>query len=149
MDKGTDARKMLSGQDVALKLGFVGVRNRCQLDIDKRVRVQRALDDERDFFAKHPVYSSMDPKYLGTKALIGKLTTILFHHIRNFLPEIIKEIKLKIMDCEERLRELGPPLPRESKDKLQVIWNMITDFTENLKNSIKGKYDPKRTKNLN
>ena len=28
MDKGTDARRMLLGQDVNLKLGFVGVVNR-------------------------------------------------------------------------------------------------------------------------
>ena len=30
MDKGTDARKMLSNQDVKLKLGYVGIKNRCQ-----------------------------------------------------------------------------------------------------------------------
>lgn len=28
MDQGTDARRMLTGQDVPLKLGFVGVVNR-------------------------------------------------------------------------------------------------------------------------
>ena len=28
---------------------------------------------------------------------------------------------------------------------MQLIWTMITDFTENFKNSIKGKYDSRRT----
>lgn len=28
MDRGTDARKMLLGQDVELKLGYIGVKNR-------------------------------------------------------------------------------------------------------------------------
>ncbi len=28
MDRGTDARKMLKGDDVNLKLGYVGVKNR-------------------------------------------------------------------------------------------------------------------------
>lgn len=28
MDRGTDARKMLLGQDVGLKLGYVGIKNR-------------------------------------------------------------------------------------------------------------------------
>ena len=30
MDKGTDARKMLINQDIKLKLGYVGIKNRCQ-----------------------------------------------------------------------------------------------------------------------
>lgn len=31
---------------------------------------------------------------------------------------------------------------------MQLIWTMITDFTENFKNTIKGKYDQRRT-NIN
>lgn len=27
---------------------------------------------------------------------------------------------------------------------MQLIWTMITEFTENFKNTIKGKYDPRR-----
>ncbi len=106
--------------------------------------MKKSLDDERDFFAKHSVYSAMDPKYLGTKALTNKLSTILFKHIKTYLPKIIDEIKEKIRDCEDRLKDLGPPLPRDNKEKLHLIWNMITDFTENFKNSIRGKYDSKR-----
>lgn len=30
MDKGTDARNMLMGKDVPLRLGYVGVKNRSQ-----------------------------------------------------------------------------------------------------------------------
>lgn len=60
----------------------------------------------------------MDPKYLGTKALITKLTTVLYNHIKTYLPTIYNEIKEKIKDCEDRLRDLGPPLPRDNKEKL-------------------------------
>jgi len=102
------------------------------------------LEAEREYFSKHPVYSSMDPKYLGTKALTAKLSTVLFQHIRNFLPKIIEEIREKINDCEERLKDLGPPMPKDNKEKLHLVWNMITDYTENFKNSIRGKYDSKR-----
>lgn len=42
----------------------------------------------------------MDPKFLGTRALTSKLSNILFNHIRALLPEIIKEIRDKINDCE-------------------------------------------------
>lgn len=30
MDRGTDAKRLLNGEDVALRLGYVGVKNRSQ-----------------------------------------------------------------------------------------------------------------------
>ena len=40
----------------------------------------------------------MPPGYLWTKALTTKLTTVMFNHIRRFLPAIIKEINQKIKE---------------------------------------------------
>lgn len=144
MDKGTNARKMLLGQDIPLKLGYVGVKGRSQQDITDKVSVKDALKLERDFFNSHPVYSSLPPGHCGTESLTQKLTKVLFGHIRATLPEIVKEIQNKIKECEERLKDLGQPLPVNQKEKMQLIWNMITDLVENFKNNIKGKYDPKR-----
>ena len=76
----------------------------------------------------------MPSGYCGTKALVGKLTTVMFHQIRKFLPDIIREINAKIRDCEDRLKDLGPAMPKDSKEKMHLLWNMITDFTENFKN---------------
>ena len=62
MDRGTDARRMLTNQEINLKLGYVGVKGRSQEDINKGVKVLDALETEREFFSKHPVYSTLDPK---------------------------------------------------------------------------------------
>ncbi len=40
-------------------------------------------------------------------------------------------------------------MPREKHEKMQLLWNMITDFTENFKNAIRGKYDGKRNTKIN
>ncbi len=40
MDKGTNAKRMLLGQDVPLRLGYVGVKNRSQQDIVDNMSVQ-------------------------------------------------------------------------------------------------------------
>jgi dynamin 1-like protein len=144
MDKGTNARRMLLGQEIALKLGFVGVKGRSQLDITTSMKVDNALKIEKDYFASHPVYSTLPPGHVGTEALTQRLTKVLFGHIRNSLPEISREITNKIKECEERVRDLGEPLPSSVKEKMQLLWNIITDFTENFKNNIRGKYDPKR-----
>ena len=132
------------GQDIALKLGYVGVKGRSQQDINDKMSVAKGLEVEAEYFSKHAVYSTMTQGYLGTKALTKKLTDAMFFHIRKLLPEIVKEISEKIKDCEIKLKELGPPLPRETKDKIHLLWNMITDFTEEFKNTIRGKYDGRR-----
>eukprot|EP01016_Furgasonia_blochmanni_P039369 TRINITY_DN4881_c0_g2_i13.p1 TRINITY_DN4881_c0_g2~~TRINITY_DN4881_c0_g2_i13.p1 ORF type:complete len:725 (+),score=184.79 TRINITY_DN4881_c0_g2_i13:160-2334(+) len=149
MDKGTNARRMILGQDIPMRLGYVGVKGRSQQDIFDKVAVKKALDTEKNFFATHPAYANFPPGHLGTEVLIQKLTKILYEHIRNYLPEIVKEINNKIKDTEEKLRDLGPPLPRSQSEKMQLLWNMITDFTENFKNSIRGKYDSKRSQRVN
>lgn len=92
MDKGTDARKMLKGEDVNLKLGYVGVKNRSQADINAKKTVQESLEDEAKYFATSPIYSSLPSHLLGTKSLTNKLTDVLYFHIRQNLPQIISEI---------------------------------------------------------
>ena len=47
MDRGVDARKMLMGEEVPLRLGYVGVKNRSQLDINQDTKVKKALQAER------------------------------------------------------------------------------------------------------
>lgn len=46
MDRGTDARKMLLGKEVELKLGYIGVKNRSQADINDKMKVNSALKIE-------------------------------------------------------------------------------------------------------
>jgi vacuolar protein sorting-associated protein 1 len=44
MDKGTNSKKTLLGQEIALRLGFVGVKLRSQQDIRDKKNVQIALE---------------------------------------------------------------------------------------------------------
>jgi len=46
------------------------------------------------------------------------------------------------------LLELGPTLPSTDSERTQVLWNMVIDFSETYKNSIKGKYDRLRKPHL-
>lgn len=42
------------------------------------MKVKEGLELEKEYFMKHPVYSTMDPKYFGIKSLTNNLTTIFF-----------------------------------------------------------------------
>ncbi len=77
MDRGTDASSMINNREVPLKLGYVGVKNRTQEDINNKVKVGAALLTEDEYFKNHPVYRNMDMKNFGTRALTKKLTEVL------------------------------------------------------------------------
>ena len=141
MDPGTDAVRMLLGEEVHLRLGFVGVKNRGQADIKGDVRVQEALNHEKTWFDSHPKYGKLGPGYLGTEALVSKLTKVLFAHIKSVLPQIKREIADRTKKVQERLQELGEGVPETLTDQIQLIWTMISDYCEIIKNTIKGKYD--------
>ena len=105
-----------------LRLGYVGVKNRSQLDINDKMLVKKALEAEKLYFSQHPVYSTISQNLLGTETLTNKLTKVLFTHIKHNLPEILKEIKDKIRDIEDRLKDLGPSLPMDGHEKMQLLW---------------------------
>ena len=148
MDKGTNAAKMLNGQEVPLRLGYVGVKNRSQHDIVSNMTVEQALREEEIYFSQHEVYSTLPQKLLGTQNLTKRVTNVLFTHIKALMPDILHEVVLKLKECEERVIELGPSAPTEPKQKVQLLWNMVTDFVEIYKSVIRGKYDRKRSSRL-
>jgi dynamin 1-like protein len=111
--------------------------------------VKDAIEREKLYFATHPIYSTMPTGVLGTEILSQKLTKVMFTHIKHNLPEITNEIRDKAKDIEERLRDLGPPLPSEATEKVHLLWNMITDFVTIYKNTITGKFDTKRYQSQN
>lgn len=47
MNRGDDATKMLKNQEVPLRYGYVGVKNRCQEDVMNNVPVIDSLKAER------------------------------------------------------------------------------------------------------
>ena len=144
MDSGTDAKKALMNQEIPLKLGYVGLKNRSKQDLNDRIPMKEAIRKEKDFFNNHPVYKKLPPGYVGVDVLIQKLTKILFKKIREHLPVIIKEINEHIKKSEEELALLGQPLPIDDMGKLNLLWNMLSEYCETYKNVLKGKYDSKR-----
>lgn len=100
MDKGTDARSMILNKEIPLKLGYIGVKGRSQDDVNKKIAVKDALQNEMDFFQHHPAYRHLAKDLLGTRSLVKKLTNVMYEHIKNVLPSILGEINHKIKNCE-------------------------------------------------
>ena len=75
MDAGTNANDILTGRTYPLKLGFIGVVNRSQQDINAEKPLTAALDSEMEFFATHPAYRNISHKQ-GTKYLAKTLNQV-------------------------------------------------------------------------
>ncbi|MCQ2973125.1 MAG: dynamin family protein [archaeon] len=144
MDAGTDARKALMGEEIPLKLGYVGVKNRSKQDLVNKIPMSEAARKEKTFFKTHHVYKNMPPGYLGTDILINKLTKIYFKIIRENLPRIVKAINDRVKVAEEELASLGQPMPTDDAGKMSMLWNMLNEYCDIFRNILKGKYDNKR-----
>ncbi|EZG78969.1 putative dynamin-like protein [Gregarina niphandrodes] len=141
MDQGTNGARMIMGEEVPLRLGYIAVKNRSQADILGAKSVKASAEDELKFFKTHPAYKNMPPQLFGMRSLIDKLTKILYRHIRNFLPQIKSEIISRLRELKQRLSELGEGVPTEASDKTQLVWGMINDYCDVFSNTIRGKYD--------
>jgi hypothetical protein len=40
----------------------------------------------------------------------------------------MKEIRDKCKETEDDLKDLGPTMPLGQTEKMQLLWNMVTDF---------------------
>ena len=144
MDAGTDARKALMNEEIPLKLGYVGVKNRSKQDLNNKLPMSEMVKKEKEFFRNHPVYKNMPQGYLGTNVLIQKLTKIYFKIIRDNLPRIIKAINDRMKEAEEELSSLGNPMPIDDAGKMSLLWTMLNEYCDIFRNVLKGKYDNKR-----
>ena len=144
MDAGTDARKVLLNEEIALKLGYVGVKNRSKQDLLNKLSMAETVKKEKEFFKSHPSYKNLPPGHLGTDVLINKLTKIYFKIIRENLPRIIKAINDRVKTAEEELQSLGQPMPTDDAGKMSLLWNMINEYCDIFRNVLQGKYNNKR-----
>ena len=144
MDAGTDARKALLNEEIHLKLGYVGVKNRSKQDLVNKIPMGEALKKEKEFFKSHPIYKNMPQGYLGTDVLINKLTKIYFRIIRENLPRIIRAVNDHIKTAEDELASLGQPMPLDDAGKMSLLWTMLNEYCDIFRNVLRGKFDNKK-----
>jgi len=107
MDKGIDARKVLLNEEIPLKLGYVGIKNRTKKDMINKLSMAETIIKEKEFFKSHPAYNNLPQELLGTDALINKLTRLYFRMVRENYPIIVKTINERIKTVEKELADLS------------------------------------------
>ena len=126
MDKGTDARQVLSNSDVYLKHGWIGVVNRSQHDIVKKVASHVAREREREYFQKGAgkIYAGLTT---GTDSLVTGLTTQLETCITRALPKIQAHLNTTLQAMEKELSTFAE-MPADRAAKMHVVLNLLSAF---------------------
>ncbi|GAY44381.1 hypothetical protein WN943_000186 [Citrus x changshan-huyou] len=146
MDRGTNACNFLLGKVVPLRLGYVGVVNRSQEDINKNRSMQDALAYEKNFFRDHPVYNGLSDR-CGIPQLAKKLNQILEQHIRMVLPGLKSELHSRLNAVAKELQKYGDVM--ESKaEKETMLLNILTKYCEAFSAMVDGRSQEISTKEL-
>ncbi|KAF2287293.1 hypothetical protein GH714_039559 [Hevea brasiliensis] len=118
--KGTNACNLLLGGVVPLRLGYVGVVNRCQEDINYNRSIRDALVREEQFFRDHPVYNGLSDR-CGIPQLAKKLNQILEQHIRMVLPNLKAELNSRMVVVSNELRTYGEDMESKEVDPCEDL----------------------------
>lgn len=147
MDHGTNALDILSGRVYPLKLGFIGVVNRSQQDIQGNKPMEEALKAESDFFRHHPAYRNISSR-CGTQFLAKTLNTTLMAHIRERLPDIKARLNTLMGQMQQELASYGDMHFSGKEHRGSLILQLMTRFATSFISSIDGTSTEISTKQL-
>ncbi|KAI2625131.1 Dynamin central region-domain-containing protein [Xylaria nigripes] len=147
MDHGTNALDILSGRVYPLKLGFVGVVNRSQQDIQGNRPMEEALKAETEFFRHHPAYRNIASR-CGTHFLAKTLNQTLMAHIRERLPDIKARLNTLMGQTQQELASYGDMHFSGKEHRGSMILQVMTRFATSFISSIDGTSTEISTKEL-
>ncbi|KIY51903.1 hypothetical protein FISHEDRAFT_36290 [Fistulina hepatica ATCC 64428] len=138
MDAGTNAIDILTGRVYPLKLGFIGVVNRSQADINSGKSMSDALANEEEYFKTHPAYRNIAHKN-GTRYLARTLNRVLMDHIREKLPDMKARLNTLMGQAEQELASFGDEAVFGDKNQQgALILRLMTNFAREFVASIEG-----------
>ncbi|CAO2196441.1 unnamed protein product [Urochloa humidicola] len=137
MDRGTDARNFLLGNVIPLKLGYVGVVNRSQQDINSDLSIKDALAREEKFFRTQSAYHGLT-QYCGIPQLAKKLNQILVQHIKTVLPGLKSRISSQLTAVAKELAIYGDPVDSKAGQGAKLL-NILAKYCEAFSSMVEGK----------
>ncbi|KAG8368589.1 hypothetical protein BUALT_Bualt15G0061200 [Buddleja alternifolia] len=146
MDRGTDACNFLLGEVVPLRLGYVGVVNRCQEDIQLNRSIKDAIIAENKFFRSQPVYSDLADR-CGVPQLAKKLNQILVQHIKTVLPELKSRISDALVSVAKEHASFGE-ITESKAGQGTLLLNILSKYSEEFSSMIEGKNEEMSTTEL-
>ncbi|GAV69550.1 Dynamin_N domain-containing protein/Dynamin_M domain-containing protein/GED domain-containing protein [Cephalotus follicularis] len=143
MDRGTDARNLLLGKVIPLRLGYIGVVNRSQEDIMLNRSVKDAIVAEEKFFRSRPVYNAVADR-CGVPQLAKKLNQILVQHIKAILPGLKSRISNALVSVAKEHASLGE-ITESKAGQGALLLNILSKYSEAFSSMVEGKNEEMST----
>ncbi|KAK2904909.1 hypothetical protein Q8A67_006708 [Cirrhinus molitorella] len=135
VDKGMEETvlRTVNNQVIQLKKGYMTVKCRGQQDINEKLDLVKALEKERRFFDEHSHFRSLLQEGKATIPLLAeRLTRELVEHITKSLPQLQKQLEMKLEKTSEDFRALGDGVPIDEQEKSNFLITKIRQFSDAL-----------------
>ncbi|XP_035997327.1 dynamin-1-like [Fundulus heteroclitus] len=115
-------------REIAVKLlrhmGYIGVVNCSQKDIDGKKDIMAALESERNFFLSHPAYKHMADR-MGTPYLQRILNQQLTNHIRDELPAFRSHLQSQLLALNKEAEEYRKFSPDDAAGRTKTLLQSV------------------------
>ncbi|KAK7154288.1 hypothetical protein R3I94_007591 [Phoxinus phoxinus] len=135
VDKGMEQLvvRTVNNQVIPLMKGYMIVKCRGQQDINEKLGLVKALEKERLFFDEHAHFRSLLEEGKATVPLLAeRLTKELVEHITKTLPQLQKQLEMKLEKTTVDLRALGDGVPTDEHEKSNFLIMKIRQFSDAL-----------------
>ncbi|XP_056088974.1 interferon-induced GTP-binding protein Mx-like [Rhinichthys klamathensis goyatoka] len=148
VDKGMEEMvvRTVNNQVIQLKKGYMIVKCRGQQDINEKLDLVKALEKERRFFDENAHFRSLLEDGKATiPHLAERLTKELVEHINKTLPQLQKQLEMKLEETKEDLRALGDGVPTDEHEKSDFLITKIRHFNHALEEGKRAEEDLKNS----
>ncbi|NXW03222.1 MX protein, partial [Fregetta grallaria] len=141
VDRGTEESivNIIRNLVIPLKKGYMIVKCRGQQDIQNRLALAAAIEQERKFFETHKHFSILMEEGRATiPCLAEKLTNELVRHIIKTLPTLENQIREVLQKTLQDLQKHRRGTPRTESEKLFFLTDLIKLFNQEISQAMHG-----------
>ncbi|KFP17789.1 Interferon-induced GTP-binding protein Mx, partial [Egretta garzetta] len=141
VDRGTEESiiNIIRNQIIPLKKGYMIVKCRGQQDIQNKLSLATAIQQERKFFETHKHFSVLIEERRATiPHLAEKLTNELVRHIIKTLPTLESQIREVLQKTIRDLQKYRRGTPTTESEQLIFLTDLIKLFNQDISQTING-----------
>ncbi|XP_073440809.1 interferon-induced GTP-binding protein Mx2-like [Dendrobates tinctorius] len=141
VDVGAESEvlRVVQNKVYILRKGYMMVKCRGQREIQENISHEKAVQNEKNFFANHEHFRGLIQRGQATVPhLAERLTKELVYHISKTLPNIEHQIRSKLRDAEEQLEQIGRGVPDTDEEKSHFLISKIRDFDDGIMKVVNG-----------
>jgi hypothetical protein len=121
--------------------GWFAVKNRSTQEIMDGVTIEERHKREKHFFSTTTPWTDLKRDRTGIYALKAFLGSLLYTHISNEFPDLVKDIEELSSSTQKELELLGPSR-QTSTEQRRFLTRLANAYQQDVTNALSGNYDP-------